>query len=130
MSRTSSFSRAGLLSDANMDPQFLATLTSIVAGKATYNPPYEKIKAKYFEKFRGKGGDGDDEGTTIMSGEAGPSSAAGPSQACAGKDRPNLFVPVVLSTLPLRATPPPEAMLFSRTPSPIGPPSPTYDIFY
>ena len=48
-----------------------------------YNPPYEKIKAKYFEKFRGKGGDGDDEGTTVKSGEAGPSSAAGQSQACA-----------------------------------------------
>ena len=72
-----------MLSDPHMDPHFLATLTSIVAGKVAYNPPYEKIKAKYFEKFRGKGGDGDDEGTTVKSGEAGPSSAAGPSQACA-----------------------------------------------
>ena len=41
-------------------------LTSIVAGKAAYNPPYEKIKAKYFEKFRGKGGDGG--GTAMCAG--------------------------------------------------------------
>ena len=49
------FSRAGLLTDPNMDPHFLATLTSIAANKKAYEPSWEKIKAKYFEKFRGKG---------------------------------------------------------------------------
>jgi hypothetical protein len=64
-----------------MDPHYLGMLTSIIAGKAAYKPPYEKIKAKYCEKFRGKGGDNDDEGlegTTVKLGEAGPSSALPP----------------------------------------------------
>ena len=52
------FSRAGLLTDPNMDPHFLAILTSIAINKAAYEPTWEKIKAKYFEKFRGKGGEG------------------------------------------------------------------------
>ena len=47
-----------LLTDPNMDPHFLAVLTSIAINKAAYNPSWEKIKAKYFEKFRGKGGEG------------------------------------------------------------------------
>ena len=108
------FSRAGLLSDPNMEPHYLGMLTSIVAGKAVCNPPYEKIKAKYFEKFRGKGGDGDggDEGTTVKPGEAGPSSAAGPSQACASPSSDTGLLPFGL----LCATPP--RPLFSRTPSP------------
>ena len=103
------FSRAGLVSDPNMDPHFLGVLTSIAVGKAAYNPPYEKIKAKYFEKFRGKGGDGDGEGTTVNSGEAGPSSAAGPSQACASPSSDASLLPFGL----LCATPP--RPLFSRT---------------
>ena len=108
------FSRAGLLSDPNMDPLFLAILTSILAGKSACNPPYEKIKAKYFEKFRGKGGDGgdDDKGTTVKSGEAGPSSAAGPSQVCASPSSDAGLLPFGL----LCATPP--RPLFSHTPSP------------
>ena len=104
------FSRAGLLSDPNMDPHYLGMLTSIVAGKAAYNPPYEKIKAKYFEKFRGKGGDGDDEGTTVKSGEAGPSSAAGPSQACASPSSDAGLLPFGL----LRATPGPRPVRSSH----------------
>jgi hypothetical protein len=114
------FSRAGLLSDPNMDPHYLGMLTSIVAGKAVCNPPYEKIKAKYFEKFRGKGGDGDDDGTTakpsrfVKSGEAGPSSAPPPgtSQACAPPASDAGLLPNGL----LRTTPP--RPIFSRTPSP------------
>ena len=79
--------------------------------KSACNPSHEKIKAKYFEKFRGKGGEG-------IESEAGPS-GAGPSQACASRDRPMLFAPTILDEyLPLRATPPPEDLLFSRTPSP------------
>ena len=102
-----------------MDPHYLGMLTSIVAGKAAYNPPYEKIKAKYFEKFRGKGGDGDDEGTTVKSGEAGPSSAAGPSQACAHVEQRSFFTPVEYA-LPLRATPS-DGPIFTRTPTPTSP---------
>ena len=64
------FSRAGLLTDPNMDPHFLAILTSIAINKAAYEPTWEKIKAKYFEKFRGKGGEDIPE-----EGEAGPSGA-------------------------------------------------------
>ena len=30
-----------------MDPHFLGVLTSIVVGKTAYNPPYEKLKAKW-----------------------------------------------------------------------------------
>ena len=104
------FSRAGLLTDPNMDPQFLVTLTSIAASKAAYKPSYEEIKAKYFEKFRGKGGEG----------EAGPSSLA-----CANEDR-MLFAPIAFDDLPLRTTPSPEALMFSRSPSPTVPLSPPY----
>ena len=115
------FSRAGLLSDPNMDPHFLATLTSIVAGKAAYNPPSEKIKVKYFEKFRGKGGGDDvDEGTTKMS-EAGPSNAgAGPShEACASPPSHTGLLRGLGALPPLCATPP--RPMFSRTPSPTRP---------
>ena len=110
------FSRAGLLSDPNMDPHYLGMLTSIVAGKATYNPPYEKIKAKYFEKcIRGKGGDGDDEGATVNTSEAGPSSAAGPSQARASPSSDAGLLPFGL----LRSTSPrPAPALLKRIPSP------------
>ena len=67
------FSRAGLLTDPNMDPQFLAKLTSIAMNKAAYEPSTSEIKAKYFDKYRGKGGEG-------LPSAAGPSgSSPGPS---------------------------------------------------
>ena len=83
------------------------------------SPPPEKIKAKYFEKFRGKGGaEPEEEVTTTKSGEAGPSSAvAVPGQACASpcySDASDLALPPGL----LRATPP--RPLFSRTPIPVA----------
>ena len=37
---------------------------SIAINKSAYNPPVDKIKAKYFEKYRGQGGDGLDDVTT------------------------------------------------------------------
>ena len=65
-----------------------------------------------YQLYRGrKGGDGDDEGTTVKSGEADPSSATGPSQACASPSSDAGLVPFGL----LRATPP--RPLFSRTQS-------------
>ena len=113
------FSRAGLLTDPNMDPDFLATLTSIAMNKKACNPSWEKIKAKYFEKFRGKGGEG------ILEGEAGSSSDAGPSdlsQACAFKDQRVFFAAIPRNHLALLATP--SEPLFTRTPSPTSPRSP------
>ena len=86
-----------------------------VTSSSAYKPSYEEIKAKYFEKFRGKGGEG-----ITVEGEAGPS-----SQACANEDR-MLFAPIAFDDLPLRTTPSPEALMFSRTPSPtaaVSPPS-------
>jgi len=84
--------------------------TSIAVSRAACDPSYEAIKAKYFDKFRGKGGE---EGEGI-GGEAGPSgSQPGPSssneedQACCYEIGP---------FLPLRATP--ERPLFTRTPTP------------
>jgi len=47
------FSRAGNLSDPNMDTHFLATLTRIGFNKFTYKPSWETIKAAYFAKYRG-----------------------------------------------------------------------------
>ena len=44
------FSRAGMLTDPNMDPHFLATLTSIAINKSACNPHWERIKSKYFDK--------------------------------------------------------------------------------
>ena len=108
------FSRAGLLSDPNMDPAFLGMLTSITVSRAACDPSYEAIKAKYFEKFRGKGGE-DDEGD---GGKAGPSgSEPGPSsssqeQACELELGP---------FLPLCASPDSDGPLFTRTPTPTSP---------
>ena len=79
----------------------------------------EKIKAKYFEKFRGKGGEG------ILEGEAGSSSDAGPSdlsQACAFEDQGVFFAAIPCDHLALLATP--SEPLFTRTPSPTSPRSP------
>ena len=97
-----------------------------VTSSSAYKPSYEEIKAKYFEKFRGKGGEGIIEQGT--QGEAGPSSqgeAAPASQACANEDR-MLFAPIAFDDLPLRTTPSPEALMFSRSPSPTVPLSPPY----
>ena len=113
------FSRAGLLTDPNMDPHFLATLTSIAANKTACKLLWERVKAKYFEKFRGKGGEG------ILEGEAGSSSDAGPSdlsQACAFEDQGVFFAAIPCDHLALLATP--SEPLFTRTPSPTSPRSP------
>jgi hypothetical protein len=62
------FSRAGNLSDPNMDPEFLAHLVMVLVNKKACKPKLNAIKDKYYELFRGQGGEG-------MEGEgAGPSS--------------------------------------------------------
>ena len=55
------FSRAGNLSDPNMDPEYLALLTIIAVNQKSFWPTLEAIKLKYYEMFRGKGGEGIDE---------------------------------------------------------------------
>ena len=83
-----------------------------------HQPSWEKIKAKYFEKFRGKGGEGN------LEGEAGSSGGAGPSdltQACAAEYQTILFAAIERDHL-LQATP--SEPFFSRTPTPTSPKSP------
>ena len=68
------FSRASLLTEPGMGPEFLANLVMISINKKAYKPTDEKIKDKYYQPFRGKGGEGmEAEGT--KGGEAGPSGA-------------------------------------------------------
>ena len=88
-------------------------------------PPHRIFLGLTRDGLGGKGGEGDQ-------GEAGPSSqgeVGASSQACAtDEERPTpiLFAPIALDDFPLRTTPSPEALMFSRTPSPtaaLSPPS-------
>ena len=45
------FSRAGQLSDPNMDAEYLGTLTSIGVNKAVYKPTSAEIYDKYVTKY-------------------------------------------------------------------------------
>ena len=46
----------GLLSDPNMDPEYLGWLVMVEANKKKYKPPLKMITEHYYQKFRGKGG--------------------------------------------------------------------------
>ena len=50
------FSRAGNLSDPNMDPYYLGMLVMVGTNKSKFKPPLAAIKERYYAKFRGKGG--------------------------------------------------------------------------
>ena len=50
------FSRAGLLSDPNIDPEFLARMVMLAVNKKWFKPSVQAIKDKYYEMFRGEGG--------------------------------------------------------------------------
>ena len=64
------FSHAGLLNQPGIDPIFLAHLVMISVNKKAYKSSFEKIKDKYYEMLRGKGGEGmEDEDAS----KAGPS---------------------------------------------------------
>lgn len=65
------FSRAGLLSDPNLDPAHLVTLVKVGFNKAACNPPIAAIMDKYYEMFRGHSKAKDEAAV----GEAGCSSA-------------------------------------------------------
>ena len=49
------FSRAGLLSDPNIDPEFLSQMVMLSVNKKWFNPLMNAIKDKYYEMFHGKG---------------------------------------------------------------------------
>ena len=51
------FSRAGALSDPNMDPHYLATLVMVGSNKKNFKPTLSDVKTRYYQKFRG-GGEG------------------------------------------------------------------------
>jgi hypothetical protein len=51
------FSRSGNLSDPNIDPDFLATLTSISANKKVYKPTVSEIKDMYAVPRQGRRGE-------------------------------------------------------------------------
>ena len=68
------FSRSGHLSDPNMDPDYLAILTSIGINKKVYKPSGSEIKEMYYNMFCGKGADGGATSSTAV----GPSTP-GPS---------------------------------------------------
>jgi hypothetical protein len=61
------FSRAGLLSDPNMDPDNLSLLVRVGVNKSTYKPLVDAIKTRYFDKYRGGGDEGDEEGEASTS---------------------------------------------------------------
>jgi hypothetical protein len=48
------FSRAGQLSEVNLDPDALADMVSIMVNKLAYKPSVEDIMDKYYELFRCK----------------------------------------------------------------------------
>lgn len=55
------FSRAGNLSDPNIDPEFLVHLVMTAVNKKAFKPTLQAIKDKYYELYRGKGGGGDED---------------------------------------------------------------------
>ena len=56
------FSRAGKLSDPNLNPpHYLGTLVMVGMNKKNFRPAVNDIKTLYYQKFRGGGGKGDAE---------------------------------------------------------------------
>ena len=78
------FSRAGLLADPNLNPAHLAVLVRIGFNKKAFEPAVAAIKEKYYELFRGKGGE-HKEGSSGAAGAASPS-AAGAAGAASSSD--------------------------------------------
>ena len=70
------FSRAGLLSDPNLDPAYLAILVKVGFNKKAYQPSVKVIMDKYYEMFRGKSGTDDEEMESASPAAAGSSSDA------------------------------------------------------
>ena len=70
------FSRSGHLADPNMDPNYLATLTTIGINKKVYKPSVSEIKDMYYQMYRGQGAAGAERGFSAAERLL---SAAGPS---------------------------------------------------
>ena len=49
------FSRAGSLSDPNINPVYMSRLTKIGINRKVYDPPLERIKERYYQKFSNAG---------------------------------------------------------------------------
>ena len=47
------FSRAGNLSDPNLDPEYLGILTMVGVNAKRFKPSVAAVKERYFAKFRG-----------------------------------------------------------------------------
>ena len=69
---TQIFSRAGLLSDPNLDPTHLATFVKVAANKKAHKPSSKEIQERYYTKFRCKN-DTREAAPAPAEGEAGPS---------------------------------------------------------
>ncbi|KAL1500141.1 hypothetical protein AB1Y20_012824 [Prymnesium parvum] len=55
------FSTAGFLSEqTQLDPEYLANLVMISRNKDAFKPTCDQVKEKYYQLFRGKGGEGMD----------------------------------------------------------------------
>ena len=68
------FSRAGNLSDPNIDPAYLCVLVMVDASKSRFKPTVKAIMERYYKKYCGKGGiEPGEAGDPLLSGEAGPS---------------------------------------------------------
>jgi hypothetical protein len=75
------FSRSGNLSDPNIDPDFLAALTSISVNKKVYKPAVSDIKDMFFKLYRGKAAEASaaSDAAGSCASPKGSSSGAGPS---------------------------------------------------
>ena len=45
-----------MLSDPNMDPDYLGMLVMVGVNKKTFKPSVTAMKERYYQMFRGKGG--------------------------------------------------------------------------
>ena len=70
-----------VLSEPNIDPDFLAALTSISVNKRVYKPTTSEIKDMYFKLYRGKGAEASvtSDAAGSCASPKGSSSGAGPS---------------------------------------------------
>ena len=69
------FSRAGLLADPKLEPAYLAILVKVGFNKKAYKPLVKAIMDKYYEMFRGKTGEHEEESAPSTTTAAGSSSA-------------------------------------------------------
>ena len=74
-----------MLADPNLNPAHLAVLVRIGFNKKAFEPAVAAIKEKYYELFRGKGGE-HKEGSSGAAGAASSSAAGGAAGAASSSD--------------------------------------------